>query len=60
MFGRGDFTISRQEKNNFIFASERSTSSQNPKWFSGYFTSKWVKKPAEGPRGKKFWSMEVF
>lgn len=53
MFGRGAFTISRQEENNFLFVSERSFSSEKPQWFSGYFTSKWVKKPAEGPRGFK-------
>lgn len=53
MFGRGAFTINRQEENNFLSASERSTSSQKPEWFSGYFTSKCVKKPAEGPRGFK-------
>lgn len=50
MFGKGAFTISRQEENNFLFAS---ISSLKPQWFSGYFNGKCVKKPAEGPRGFK-------
>lgn len=60
MFGRGVFTMNRQEGNNFLFATEINFFVKNRMAFRSYFTSRCVKKPAEGTQDfKKTWQIEI-